>query len=240
MSMSHKLNTLALRVGGFRSYEFSQSRMFKVAPEGHIQSSKGVFEHKGKLYKMVLRREKPMGGVCATLCAFWIIFHAKQGENNSFTRNRSVWEYMINEGEVNIGALQNITVEHHMSSGNQFDYLKRLMAKFEIDRRTRHLNGQQIVSPFMRMRHDTTFQCSNAIMKVGGYKLIQLKKTNDGSGGGHMVAAWSDYRDVLFMDPNFGEFWFPNGVSFKIWFSAFLIYTYLRKGYKSLKVNNFV
>jgi hypothetical protein len=60
---SDQLDTRAKTLGGFRSYYFKQGLHFQVGDT--------TAPDQGKMYKMVLRRGQPMGGVCATLCAFW-------------------------------------------------------------------------------------------------------------------------------------------------------------------------
>jgi hypothetical protein len=243
MSISNDLHVLAQGLGGARTFDFSQGKAFKVAPETEWTTPTKTWKDQGKMYKMVLRNNSPMGGVCATICAFWIVFHAKQGAGDvahSFTKDRSVWEYLFDDGGLNLGAAQNITCEHYLSTGNQLNYLENFMSKFSIDRRTQNMAGSPIANMFTPLNNSTTFQCAEAITKVGGYKLIQLKKTHNGSGGGHMVSAWSDGEDVLFMDPNMGEFWLPNMTSFKIWLASFFAKTYLRNNkYKSMRVHDF-
>src|SRR5262249_59570900 len=97
---SDALETYAKMHGGGRTYDFSQATVFKVAPP--------TGDDQGKMYKMVLRNGKPMGGLCATICAFWAAFHAKQDsdnyQQNSFTKGRSVWDYLFNGGGLNTGA----------------------------------------------------------------------------------------------------------------------------------------
>ena len=65
---SDALDAFAKTVGGFRTYDFSQAQAFKVIETDDPSQ--------GKMYKMVLRNGQPMGGVCMTMCAFWVVFHA--------------------------------------------------------------------------------------------------------------------------------------------------------------------
>ena len=128
---SDRLAAFARMQGGGRTYDFSQGQAFRVGdPSG---------DDLGKMYKMVLRGGKPMGGVCATLCAFWAAFHAQQDignyAENAFTKGRSVWDYLFNDGGLNLGAATNITVEHHLSSGHQVTYLESFLRKFKVIRR---------------------------------------------------------------------------------------------------------
>lgn len=247
MSTSDDLHILAQHVGGARTFDFSQARAFKVAPETEWFTPTKTWKDQGNMYKMVLRNNNPMGGVCTTICAFWIVFHAKQGTGkiaNSFTRDRSVWDYLFKDGGLNIGAAQNITAEHLQASQvpgqSQLRSLEALMSKFKIQRKTKTISGSAIADLFIPLTNSTVFQCADAITKTGGYKLIQLKKSLNGSGGGHMISAWSDGSDVLFMDPNLGEFWLPNITSFKRWLASFFAKTYLRNNnYKSMRINNF-
>jgi len=191
------------------------------------------------MYKMVLRNGRPMGGVCATICGFWVAFHSSQdtGKGESFTRGRSVWDYLFTDNGLNLGAAQNITAEHLQSTGNQMNYLENFMKNFGIKRRTKSMSGNAITHDFVPFSNTTVGRCSREITGIGGYKLIQMKKTLDGSGGGHMVAAWCDGADVLFMDPNMGEFWLPNKKTFHAWLQLFRNTTY--NAYKSIRVHDF-
>lgn len=237
-------------LGGACTYNFSQGQAFKVRQSlEHISNShvKGKWKDQGKMYKMVLRgvpgAQKEMGGVCATLAAFWIAFHSSQdsGAGKSFTKGRSVWDYLFEDNGLmlNMGAAMNIVVEHHQSSGNQLNYLETFLKKFGITKRTSSMSGAAIVPYFQPFTSGTTHLCADMITRNNGYKLIQLKKTTTGAGGGHMVAAWSDGSDVLFMDPNFGEFWLPNAGAFKTWLAGFFADTYQDR-YKSMRVHNYV
>ncbi|WP_097458681.1 YopT-type cysteine protease domain-containing protein [Mangrovitalea sediminis] len=243
MSVSDDLHIMAQGLGGARTFSFSQGTAFKVAPETEWVTPTKTWKDQGKMYKMVLRNNNPMGGVCATVCAFWIVFHAKQGAGeiaNAFTRDRSVWDYLFNDGGLNLGAAQNITCEHLLSTGNQLNYFENFMAKFDIKRRDKSISGIPIANVFVALSNSTVFQCADIITRIGGYKLIQLKQSLDGSGSGHMVSAWCDGQDVVFMDPNMGEFWFPNVTSFKVWLASFFAKTYLRNNrYKSMRVHNY-
>lgn len=204
---SDRLDAYAKMHGGFRVFDFSQAKAFQLGdPAGTDQ---------GKTYKMVMRNGKPMGGVCATLCAFWVAFHSSQdsGFGKDFTKGRSVWDYLFDQGGVNIGAATNITVEHHLSSGNQINYFEGFLKKFKVVKRAKITSGAhlQVTLPLSKTR---LMAVANAIAKSkNGYKLISLKKN---AGGGHMVAAFVG-DDVLFMDPNYGEFWLPNVKAFRAW-----------------------
>lgn len=245
----------AERVGGSCTYRFSQGQALKIAQATQRYSAShqdGSWNDQGKMYKMVLRgregHQREMGGVCATIAAFWVAFHSAQdtGANASFTKGRSVWDYLFDGNGLNLGAATNITVEHHKSSGNQLTYFEDFLKKFKLKKRTKTMSGGNVPNVWMPFSANSAFSVADAITSQNGYKLIQLKKTLDGSGGGHMVAAWSDMQDVLFMDPNFGEFWFPNKTAFKIWLSDFWSSTYgnprlaNNKRYKSARFHVYV
>lgn len=227
---SDRLASFAKLQGGFRTYDFSQAQAFRVGdPDA---------EDQGKMYKMVLRRGQPMGGVCATLCAFWTAFHAQQDignyQENAFTRGRSVWDYLFNDGGLNLGAATNITVEHHQSSGHQVRYLEGFLRKFKVIRRKGIKSGEALEQS-LPLSRTSLIRCANAIAaQTGGYKLISLRKS---SGGGHMVSAWCG-TDVVFMDPNYGEFWLPTKEAFKAWFTFYVFNTY-RSKYDQLIVRDY-
>lgn len=230
---SDALDAFAKTVGGFRTYDFSQAQAFKVIETDDPSQ--------GKMYKMVLRNGQPMGGVCMTMCAFWVVFHAMQDKKggNPFTKGRSVWDYLFNEGGLNTGAATNIVVEHHMSSGQQLAYFDSFMLKFGIQFRNKSIAGMQIPNVYMPLTAGTADQAATLITSVNGYKMISLKKTDSGAGGGHAVCAWYDGSDALFMDPNYGEFWFPSKVAMIKWFKYFWTKTY-SKSYKSLRPRTYV
>lgn len=216
---SDRLASFARMQGGFRTYDFSQAQAFRAGDPNAVDQ--------GKLYKMVLRGGRPMGGVCATLCAFWVAFHAQQDignyKENAFTRGRSVWDYLFKDGGLNLGAATNITVEHHKSSGDQVTYLENFLKSFKVIRRKGITSGQALEQT-MPLSQTSLIHCASAITsKTGGYKLISLRRS--AGGGGHMVGAWCG-TDVLFMDPNYGEFWLPTKEAFKAWFTFYGFNTY--------------
>lgn len=230
---SDMLESRAKMLGGGRTCDFSQASAFRVGdPSGSDQ---------GKMYKMVLRKGSPMGGLCATLCAFWVVFHAQQdaGTAEGFTQGRSLWEYLFQNGTLNLGAATNITVEHHQSTGNQIHYLEGLMHKFKVERRKRTMGGDVITAVPIVLSYTTLMACARHITAVGGYKLLSLKPNTNGTGSGHMVAAWYDQQDVLFMDPNYGEFWLPDRMAFLAWFQFYVMNTYQTK-YRSVTVLDYV
>jgi hypothetical protein len=229
---SDRLNTYAKMHGGYRTYDFSQSTAFKVAED--------TDGDQGKMYKMVLRNGKPMGGLCKTICAFWIAFHAQQDlGTSSFTKGRSVWDYLFNNGGLNLGSATNITVEHHQSSGNQNKYFETFLKKFKIVRRKKSITGAPLNESGMPLTFTSLLGCAKNITQAGGYTMIGLSAKADGTGGGHAVSGWYDGSDVLFMDPNFGEFWLPSRAAFLAWFQFYIMNTYGRK-YKGLYVHTYV
>lgn len=228
---SDRLASYARLHGGFRTFDFSQGQAFQVGDTSA--------DDQGKMYKMVLRGGKPMGGVCATLCAFWAAFHAQQDignyKENAFTKGRSVWDYLFKDGGLNLGAATNITVEHHMSSGHQVTYLENFLRKFKVIRRKGIKSGDALEQT-MPLSRTSLIRCGKAISEhSGGYKLISMRKS--AGGGGHMVGAWSG-TDVLFMDPNYGEFWLPTKEAFNAWFTFYVLNTY-RSRYDRLIVRDY-
>jgi hypothetical protein len=170
-----------------------------------------------------------------------MVFHALQeaGKPNTFTRGRSVWDYLFNDGGLNLGSAQNIVVEHHLSSGKQKVYLNGLMKKFHVVPRLKGMIGNILTEKPIPITYTSLMGCARNITEVGGYKYISLSKNVDGTGGGHAVAAWCDGRDVLFMDPNYGEFWLPTRSAFSAWFTFFWLNTYIRS-YKAMTVSNYI
>lgn len=243
------IKNFAKMQGGACVYEFSQGAAFQVAQATQRFDSKhkdGTWNDQGKMYKMVLRgkgnNQAEMGGICATLCAFWMAFHASQGKSNYFTRSRSVWDYLFNEGGINLGAAQNIVVEHHQSTGDQIAFFTKFLEQFHVKKRTKRMSGSAISHVFMPFNSKTAFSVGKEITENFGYKLIQLKKSLDGSGSGHMVCAFCDGQDVLFMDPNMGEFWLPSVKAFKAWLAFFWANSYGtgKAPYKAMRVHDYI
>jgi hypothetical protein len=236
-AMSDLLDTFAKMHGGFRSYYFSQATAFSVG------DSSGADQ--GKMYRMVDRGGKPMGGVCATLCAYWIVFHAVQDADqpNPFTNSRSVWDYLFNEGGLKIGAAQNIVIEHHQSTqvdaATQRRYLDELLKRFNIVKRTKGIVGDVLTEQPVPMTFTSLLNCARNITQAGGYKSIEFKPNTDGTGPGHEVCAWCDSADVVFVDPNFGEFWLPGPAEFQAWFRLYMASAY-PNNYSSIIVHNYV
>jgi YopT peptidase len=211
----NRLGDLAKTAGGGAIYLFSQGQRLRYGAE--------TGPDQGKLYKKVKRGSGVMGGACYAISAFWVIFHATQGSDNPFTKDRTIWEYLFDQGGLNLGAASNIVVEHRESSRiGQTLYFDQQLGKFGLVRRKEIVSGQDLeVSG--SASHIGTLQgkgraIANAIVQQGeGYRTISLRRAE---GGGHAVAGWVG-QDVSFMDPNFGEFWFPNHQSFIGWFEAF-------------------
>lgn len=229
----------AVGTGGRCTYKFAQKDAFQIADatQQYSKSHKdGNWNDQGKTYKMVLRGKTPgsqseMGGVCATIAAFWIAFRSDQdiGSNASFTKGRSVWDYLFTHGGLNTGAAMNITVEHHMSSGDQLSYFEAFLNKFKL--------YKTHSSSFIESNSTTAYDVTAAAFEQNGYKLVQLKQTKNGSGNGHMVALYTVGHEVFFMDPNWGEFWFPDRKAFNLWLSRLWGYDYLR--FKSVRFHTY-
>lgn len=210
-----RLSDLATAAGGGVIYLFSQGQRLRYGAEDGPDQ--------GKLYKKVRRGSGVMGGACYAISAFWVIFHATQGSDHPFTKDRTIWQYLFDQGGLNLGAAQNIVVEHRESSRiGQTLYFDQQLGKFGLVRRKEIVSGE-VMEVSGSASHITTSAgkgraIGNAIVQQGeGYRTISLKRA---TGGGHAVAGWVG-QDVSFMDPNYGEFWFPNHPSFTEWFEAF-------------------
>jgi Yersinia/Haemophilus virulence surface antigen len=70
-----------------------------------------------------------------------------------------------------------------------------------------------------------------------------MKPNLNGTGAGHMVAAYGDGGDVVFMDANFGEFWLPDRDAFEKFIVEYFKIAYLSGGkqkYKATKPYHFI
>jgi hypothetical protein len=211
-----RMKTAAEACGGHMTYAFSQGQQLRAGSEDGPDM--------GKLYKKVLRNGDPMGGACAAVSANWVAFHATQGSGNSFTRDRSLWDYLFTNGGLNLGAAINVVIEHHLSSGDQITHFDSFLKKFNVIRRGDYKSpGTNMESggAYRGTAQQLGFTIGKRIIEKGeGYRLISLRKS--AGGGGHMVAAWVA-QDVMFMDPNFGEFWFDSREKFMRWFPQFWV-----------------
>ncbi|MDA3962969.1 MAG: YopT-type cysteine protease domain-containing protein [Planctomycetota bacterium] len=216
--MNHKQRQMKSRAegcAGGMTYCFSQGEQLRWGAQDGIDQ--------GKLYKKVTRGSGVMGGACYSIAAFWIVFHATQGSNHPFTQNRSVWDYLFKQGGLQLNAAMNIVVEHRESSRiGQTQYFDATLKKFNIIRRKEIVAGTNMEvagsAGHLAAGAHRGNAIANAIIEKGeGYRTISLRRA---TGGGHAAAAWVG-TDVCFMDPNFGEFWFPSHAQFRAWFASF-------------------
>jgi len=230
---SHKLAKAAETLGGYRTFYFRQADDLQT--EGLDDS------RVGKVYKeFTSPKGVEMGGVCATVCAFWVVFHAKQ--ETSYFGEISVWDYIFNNGKVNRVAAYSIATEHALSYVNQESHLAGFLESFGVKRRAKRVSGTAMSNSFISSGSLGKALVEHITSGGGGYKLLSMKPNLDGSGSGHMVAAYWDWSDVVFMDSNFGEFWLPNRAAFEKFMEEYFKIAYLAKGaskFKAIKAYHF-
>ena len=244
LTTSDELEKVALAQGGNRSFKFSQGKDLLVAG---LDSSAGP--RSKKVYKdFTTPGGRAMGGVCATICAFWAIFDKNQ-ENESFKGGISIWDYILANGpggECNPTAAYEIATEHALSYGNQMVHLTNFMSDFGVEERTTSTSGVPMTNTFQAIVDDSAIAATRLMEHIqsggGGYKLISMKKNLAGTGGGHMIAVHWDWGIWRFMDPNYGEYVLPTDVAFRNFVSQYFREAYQEGGsckYKSLKPYHF-
>ncbi|WP_157953842.1 YopT-type cysteine protease domain-containing protein [Microbulbifer sp. A4B17] len=165
------------------------------------------------------------GGVCESLSAHWIKFHAEDD---------SLWNWLFPNGALSEQHLFHVMTLHQIGGNapNQ-DQVSEAWLQSHNVLPLQNNGGVGIAGPNGRRQihvvtgprldqGQTTMRNSAALAdeiireptrSAGSYKKIGIS----GKVGAHAMAAWVA-EDVLFFDPNFGEFWFPTKNAFRNWF----------------------
>ncbi|PVZ68362.1 YopT-type cysteine protease domain-containing protein [Pelagibaculum spongiae] len=185
-----------------------------------------------ELARYICKNKDASGGICEALVAHWMYHHTQGG---------SLWDHICLGGDVkklNGREIQKIAVlQAYGANAEDQDVLSEqwlatkglIPIHFSIsggDGYTRGTNQRFFSGASGRRisRNDesVTTTDSNALAKAicslasksGGYRKIGI----EGRSGGHAMAAYVG-DDVLFFDPNYGEFWFETHNLFIEWFS---------------------
>jgi YopT peptidase len=178
---------------------------------------------------MILQDDDTAGGVCEALSGYWILHHAAGG---------SLWNWLTPNGpdQTDPGPLWAVMAlqREGVRAANQNAVTNRFLQSNGIDQLSSSADaftGRGIRYGTTTLRHGegttgffSVLSLAEAIARdvtrVGQRSGGQYKKIGiSGMAGAHAMAAWVA-EDVCFFDPNFGEFWFPNGASFVTWFSG--------------------
>ncbi len=169
------------------------------------------------------------GGICEALSAHWIVYHARQD---------SLWNWIIGNGNINLARIH----QHVMPLQRQgilSDDQDAVTEAWLRQQGIRRIQGNMVMNPsrtfgdtFVQFRGTagaamqegtTSFFNRDALARAilldttggaGSYKKLGLF----GKAGEHAMALWVA-QDVVFFDPNFGEFWFADRAKFFNWFT---------------------
>lgn len=169
-------------------------------------------------------------GVCESMSAHWIYYHANDD---------SLWNWLCPGGQISLAKLQ-YHIMQLQSAGvlgaDQDAITEAWLRSHGILRRmnsyvvteSRQIGGTYL--PFVTATGESMGQggttrllnCNDLARAIlldntggaGSYKKLGLQ----GSAGGHTMALWVA-QDVVFFDPNFGEFWFESRAAFFNWFT---------------------
>jgi YopT-type cysteine protease-like protein len=181
------------------------------------------------VYSQICLNPQTAGGICEALSAYWIRAHASNG---------SLWNILAPHGHVNVPALLpiiNMQINGVNSLLGQDGYTFAWLQAANIVR-TRVVSNSPLANHLVRLGLTVAIQgpgrnalgttgmisCTDLAREIardysmggGQYKKISL----DGWGGAHTMAAWVA-NDIVYFDPNYGEYWFPDSASFISWFT---------------------
>ena len=163
------------------------------------------------------QRSDTAGGVCDALSSYWIVFHARK------STYVPLWTWLAPNGKPDYDRVTSII---KLQAAAQDDSNPNCMINwlkiFKILPLQKQISVNNTVKNVPMRAKGTTglFSCSDLADKIaedytngkGQYKKIGIY----GKAGGHSMAAFVDHQ-VLFFDPNFGEFFFPSAKSFVSW-----------------------
>ncbi|MEO1656346.1 MAG: YopT-type cysteine protease domain-containing protein [Pseudomonadota bacterium] len=194
--------------------------------QGSDSTDKGI----GSVYHLRYTAGRRWGGVCKALCIYWMSSHAN---------DHDFWSWLFdNNGHINvrkagmIADMQGAYMGQANHAGglnvrnalveSKYHFMKRMLQKMGlVERKTAHGNSrsvnEQAFAPgnsFSRGRELAELVAPEYVMGQAMYKQLSFH----GNRGGHAVALWVA-QDVMFFDPNFGEFWFEHVADFRRWFT---------------------
>lgn len=169
----------------------------------------------------VLMRQDPRtrGGVCKALSLIWIGMHAQE---------KSFWDWLGTQGAVNMVKAQSvmstfISYDTHVANypGGDGNAWK--------DKWATDLLKPYGVVPYTGITGTTASRAGGTLYPVGNIcdavvwnTDIYIQVSLGGTAGRHAVSFYTGFKDCVFYDPNYGEYWFPDKTKLKPWFSAFM------------------
>ena len=175
--------------------------------------------------KIIAKLPSTNDGICMMLAAKWIGELANGG---------SMWDAIFFGGQFNAAAI--ITVMHNFIDAEvqdlDWDYVREQYFKqhnVKHDKKLPEIGNSNAASPEIGQRMAT------AISKAGLGRWASLDLY--GTGGAHSVAAWNAGSQILFVDPNYGEFSFPDQTTLRSWLTTFGTITGYKREFGGVKTD---
>jgi hypothetical protein len=163
--------------------------------------------------------KRNLNGVCKALCTYWIATHAT---------DEDFWGWLQRDGGIIRVAQASFIIDAHVSYLGEIEtgrnaageaWERTRLGAYDVipqgyDGARKEFSVNQL-TPYMR-GHLLAARIAPD-RRRWGYKSISVYR---GGQRGHSLAAWVG-NDVLFFDPNFGEFWFEDVRNFKKWFAQY-------------------
>lgn len=228
LDMPHKhvqMQMAAIQCGGACTKKFNQ---------GSDDRTKGV----GYWYH---QRKKAngsrWGGVCKALSIYWIATHAQEDDFWGWLFSNKGWADALNATEI-------LDLHGEYGSGrgglSKDNWTLKILQNFGLVEKRGMANGASLTaagnagSSYQTLSILAQAIAPNYRRGSDCYKQLSIHSS---SGGGHAVAAWVA-EDVLFFDPNYGEYWFETPRQFRTWFYQFwCISGYVNKYQAGYKIN---
>ncbi len=215
----------------------------KKFKQGSEEMEKGL----GWAYHLMLRNGKKWGGVCKALCMYWIGYHAT---------DKDFWGWLFDEkNKAQINTAVNIISTHNSyynRDGSKEDWAKKFLSRYRVIPQ-KGVKGNPVppitgnAGPVKAKENDETKQRQAGAALAAqiaplkrtalneGYRQLSIGGGGDRNdpkqGGRHAVVAWVA-EDVLFFDPNHGEYWFERTDMFRQWFMEYWLLTRYAKRYQ--------
>ena len=219
----------------------SLADMIGAARSGPVQRSVQAFggqctwaftQCKPPVSTFISKDESTAIGVCESISAHWIKFHAEggslwnwlfpQGPDGPISMTKLLFGVMQLQSAGMLGADQDAVTEAWLRQ-NGIMPVKRNVPGFESRQTRRGFEQFSGASQSRVARGRTRFGDSKGVARAiledhtggaGCYKKLSLS----GKFGAHTMALWVA-QDVAFFDANFGEFWFESRTNFFNWFT---------------------
>ena len=242
VAIDHHLNMGRVASELYLQALYNKGACTKRFLQGSHDTAKGV----GSVYYYRQTGGHRWGGVCKALCIYWMSAHAA---------DQDFWSWLFsNNGRMNAhnaGLVCDMQGAYLGDAGNAGTVLpmnrlvesKHHFMKRELDRaglverktvfgNSRSITHQNFAGLTARARGRELAEILAPEYRMGEAMYKQLSFW--GRGGAHATALWVA-QDVMFFDPNFGEFYFEHARDFRDWFTIF----WDKSGYAPMFQNNY-